>query len=79
MLQGKTFFWLVVSLPEFSCAAEVLLTCAALAREQQRAVHTSMTLCACWLQGAAPLQVATQKGYASTTNVLLSHGAIAPL
>jgi len=39
----------------------------------------NMTLCACFLQGAAPLQVATQKGYASTTNVLLSHGAIAPL
>ncbi len=38
-----------------------------------------MTLCACVLQGAAPLQVATQKGYASTTNVLLSHGAIALL
>ena len=31
----------------------------------------------CTMQGARPLQVATQKGYASTTSVLLSHGAVA--
>lgn len=63
----------------FCCTAEVLLTWAVLAHEQQCAAHTSTTLCACVLQGDAPIQVATQKGYASTTNVLLSHGAIAPL
>lgn len=36
-----------------------------------------IVLCICTMQGAKPLQVATQKGYASTTNVLLSHGAVA--